>query len=430
MSFRPQQVKANAGRRYRLYPSSEQADRLVAWGHTCRAIWNIALEQRQFAWEQRSATLRAVDQCVHLTAGRAELPWLADLPAQSGQQVLRHLDRAYDNWWNPDHPAGAPERKKRSARLTVPFTGQQITGLRRLNRHWGEVKLPRIGWVRFRWSRTPGDVRNATVTVDGSGAWHIGFGVYADTKAASPNGLPGCGVDFGVACSAYVSDEDRPRLMPPTLTLGEKARKLGLERRKARQITYAKKHNGGRYSRRLRRTIAQLAELGTRPVRRRQDFTHKLTTDLAKNHGWIGIEDLKVAGMTRSAKGTVEQPGRNVRQKAGLNRAILDNAPYERRRQLAYKAPMFGSELRVVPAPFTSQDCSACGARDKDSRPGCGRTYACTSCGYTDHADRNAAVNIENKARRAGGLNSTRRHDVPSPRLAGRRLREPLAVAS
>jgi putative transposase len=422
-------VKADAGRRYRLYPASGQAERLTRWGHTCRALWNLALEQRRFAYTQRGVTLRAYDQCAHLTQARADLPWLADLPAQSAQQVLGHLDRAYDNWWNPEHPARAPERKKRSARLSVPFPGQAVA-VQRLNRKWGQVHLPKIGWVRFRWSRAPGRVRNATVTVDGSGTWHVSFGVHVGAGSAPPNGLPGCGVDFGVACSAHVSDETKPRLMPPTLTPGEKARKLGLERRKARQITWANRHNGGTYSRRLRRTIAELAKLSGRQARRRQDFTHKLTTELAKNHGWVGIEDLKVANMTASAKGTVEAPGTNVRAKAGLNRGILDNAPGERVRQLAYKAPRFGSELRLVPAAFTSQDCPACGARDQDSRPGCGRAFACTSCGHTDHADRNAAVNIENRARWAGGPNSTRRHLVPSPRPAGRRMREPLAVAS
>ncbi len=177
-------------------------------------------------------------------------------------------------------------------------------------------------------------------------------------------------MDFGVACSAYVSDEDAPRLMTPTLTPGERQRLLGLEHRKARQITYAKKHNGGKYSRRLRRTIAAIAGLKSRQARRRDDFTHKLTTDLAKNHGWLGIEDLRVQNMTASAKGTLEAPGTNVRAKAGLNRGILDNAPGERRRQLEYKAPLFGSEVRVVPAPFTSQACSACGVVDKASRPG------------------------------------------------------------
>jgi putative transposase len=203
-------------------------------------------------------------------------------------------------------------------------------------------------------------VRNATVAKDALG-WHISFGVATATKPASPNRLPGCGVDFGVRCSAFVSDEREPRLMPSTLTAGQRRRLLGLERRKNRQITWAKKHNGGRYSNRLRRTIDQIAKLRARQARRRQDFTHKLTTDLAKNHGWVAVEDLRVMGMTRSAKGTREKPGRYVKAKAGLNRAVLDNAPYERRRQLAYKAPRFGSELRLVRPAFTSQICTACG---------------------------------------------------------------------
>jgi putative transposase len=205
---------------------------------------------------------------------------------------------------------------------------------------------------------------------------------------------------------------------------GEQRRLLGLERRKTRQLRWAKRHNHSRYSRRLHRTITEIAKLKARQARRRADFTHKLTTDLAKSHGWVGIEDLRVKSMTRSAKGTFDAPGRNTRQKAGLNRAILDNAPYQRRRQLAYKAPRFGSELRVVPAPGTSQTCSACGRRDPRSRPGCGRVFACIACGHQAHADHNAARNIE---RIAAGLavDSTRSH----PRVARppqSRMREPL----
>jgi putative transposase len=423
-------MQADTARKYRLYPEPEQAARLTGWGHTCRTAWNLALEQREFAWQQRRHAIRAAEQCAHLTQARADLPWLADLPAQCAQQVLRHMDRAYDNWWNPQHPAGAPERKKRHAALAVSFPGQAVE-LRKLNRHWAQVRLPKLGWVRFRMScLLGGALRSATVTVNGAGVWHVSFGVASGRKPAPPNGLPGCGVDFGVACSAYVSDEDAPRLMPPTLTPAERARLLGLEQRKARQVTYAKRHNGGKYSRRLRRTLAAIAGLKARQARRRLDFTHKLTTGLAKNHGWVGIEDLRVTNMTASARGTLGAPGSNVRQKAGLNREILDNAPGERRRQLEYKAPLFGGDLILVPPQFTSQTCSACGIRDKASRPGCGREFACTACGHAEHADKNAALNIEQKARRAAGLNSTRRHDVPSPRVTGRRLREPLAVAS
>jgi putative transposase len=424
-------VQADAGRKYRLYPTADQAERLTVWGHTCRAIWNIALEQRWFAWEQRRHTMRAAEQNVCLTQARADMDWVADLPAQCGQQILRHLDQAFDNWWNPRHPAQAPKRKKRNARLSVPFPGQAVR-VTRLNRKWGAVRLAKLGWARFRWSRAlGGSVRNAAVTADGSGRWHVSFGVAAGTRSAQGNGLPGCGVDFGVACSAYVSDENKPRLMPRTLTVGEERRLAGLERRKARQLAFGKKHNAGRYSNRLRRTIRQIADLKARQARRRLNFNHQLTTDLAKNHGWVGIEDLNVTDMTARSKGNVGQPATNVRQKAGLNRAILDNAWGERRRQLEYKAPRYGSELRVVPAAGTSQTCSRCKVRDPASRPGCGRVFACSACGHTEHADKNASVEIEERARRTVGPNSTRRYvAVPSPRETGRRLREPLAPAS
>jgi putative transposase len=307
--------------------------------------------------------------------------------------------------------------------MAVPFPGQAIK-VRKLNRRWAAVRLPKVGWVRFRLSRPLGGaIRNATVSCDGLG-WHVSFGVATGARSAAPNGLPGCGVDFGVACSAYVSDESSPRLLPPTLTAGEQRRLLGLERRKARQLRWAKRHNRGRYSRRLRRTIAQIAALRARQARRRADFTHKLTTDLAKNHGWVGIEDLRVKSMTRSGKGTFGTPGQNVRQKAGLNRGILDNTPGERRRQLAYKTPLHGSELRLVPPASTSQTCSACGHRDPGSRPGCGRVFACTACGHQAHADLNAARNIE---RMAAGLavDSTRSHPRVA-RPARSRMREPL----
>jgi putative transposase len=415
-------MDADTGRRYRAYPTPGQAERLTGWGHSCRAVWNLALEQRRFAWRQRGRTVWSAEQCRQLTDARADLPWLADLPAQSAQQVLRQLDRAYANWWNPEHPAQAPTFRKRSRGLSIPFPGKTVQ-VRQCSRRWAEVRLPKLGWVRFRLSRSLGGmVRNATIAKDALG-WHISFGVATATEPASPNRLPGCGVDFGVTCSAFVSDELEPRLMPATLTEGQRRRLLGLERRRNRQITWAKKHNGGRYSNRLSRTISQIAKLRARQACRRQDFIHKLTTDLAKNHGWVAVEQLRVKGMTKSAKGTREEPGRNVKAKAGLNRAILDNAPYERQRQLAYKAPRFGSELRLVQPAFTSQTCSACGLRDPESRPGCGRMFACTTCGHVEHADLNAARNIHNLA--AGqAVHSTRSH-LRAARPSSR-MREPL----
>src|SRR5262245_10010885 len=125
-------MKADTGRRYRAYPDPAQVARLGSWGHTCRWIWNVALEPRVRAWRQRRATLGLTAQCAALTQARKDFDWVADLPAQCGQQVLRHLDQAYRNWWNPRHPASAPTRKRRGGSLAISFTGQAIS-VRRLS---------------------------------------------------------------------------------------------------------------------------------------------------------------------------------------------------------------------------------------------------------------------------------------------------------
>jgi putative transposase len=430
-------MKANTALRFRLYPTKGQAERLLSWSHVCRAVWNTALAQR--IWAYRSAqrvTLRAVEQCVELTEARKEHGWLRDLPAQCAQQILRHLDTAYDNFWNRNHPAGHPAFKKKSHRQGVTFPGQAIQ-VRKVSRRMAQVRLPKLGWITFRLSRPiEGTVRNATVSRDGLG-WHVAFGVYQPEPAEPPvHTGPPVGVDVGVACAVFLSTEHSERQRPDTLTAGEKKRLGGLEQRKARQLTYAKKHNGGRYSNRLRKTIAQISAVKARQARRRADWNHKLTTDLAQNHGLVAVEDLRVSSMVRSAKGTVEQPGRNVRQKAGLNRSITDQGWFEIRRQLGYKTRRHGGMVVAVPAPGSSQTCARCGVRDPESRRGCGRLFACTHCGHTEHADRNAALTILDRALSTAGWagastsggagsQSTRSPHRGQGTRTGSRMREP-----
>jgi putative transposase len=334
------------------------------------------------------------DQCHELAELRSCVEWVAEPPAHLLQQALRDVDRAYQNWWQ-GHARKPSFERRGQLRFRLSASDLQI---RHLNRKWSEVRLPKLGWVRFRRSRSlDGELASATFRCVG-GVWQVNFTVLARTHRVPMNDGSLVGVDFGIACAAYVAGESAPRIMPPTLTPGEERRLRGLERRKARQLAYAKRHNGGRYSNRLRRTIREIARLRARQARRRQDFTHKLTSDLAKNHGLVAIEDLRVKHMTSSARGTVEAPGTRVRQKAGLNRSILDVAPGERRRQLAYKCPKYGSLLVVVPPAGTSQTCPACGVRDPASRPGCGRMFARVHCGHTAHADAVAAQNILDRA--------------------------------
>ena len=125
----------------------------------------------------------------------------------------------------------------------------------------------------------------------------------------------------------------------------------------------------------------------------RKDFLHKISNEISKNHAMIYMEDLQVSNMSKSAKGTVEQPGQNVAQKSGLNRAILDQGWGEFRRQLEYKSAWRGGFVIAVPPHHTSQTCPCCGHTDKENRP-TQEKFECVECGYSENADLVGALNI------------------------------------
>ena len=143
-------------------------------------------------------------------------------------------------------------------------------------------------------------------------------------------------------------------------------------------------------SNRRGRVKGAVARLRARESDRRKDWAEKTSTGIARRFDVIRVEDLQITNMTRSAKGTRENPGRNVRQKAGLNRGILRSGWGLLVRRLEEKAP--GRVEKVSPA-FTSQRCSACGQVDRDSRES-QAVFRCTACGFACHADVNAAINI------------------------------------
>ena len=184
--------------------------------------------------------------------------------------------------------------------------------MRRLSRHVGAVRVPKTGWVRFRWSRAvPPDVKSCRVTLDRAGRWHVAFAAVPAPVPAPGNGQV-VGIDRGVAVSAALSTGDL--LGVPGLGGAERTRLRGLQRKLARAT---------RGSNRRGRAKHAIARLRARETDRRRDWTEKTSTDIARRFDVIRVEDLQVTNMTRSAKGTPGDPGRNVRQKAGLNRAIL-----------------------------------------------------------------------------------------------------------
>ena len=251
--------------------------------------------------------------------------------------------------------------------------------VRRLNRNHAVVKVAKAGWVRFRWSRpVPDGVRSFRVTRDRAGRWHVAF-------AAIPAPVPGpgtgtvVGIDRGVKVSAALSTGEMLRC--PGLTRREAWRLRSAERKTAK----AKRGSGRR-----RKAKATAARLKAREADRRKDWAEKASTDLARRFDVIRVEDLSIKNMTRSAKGTAQQPGRNVAQKAALNRGIGKAGWGLLVRRLQDKAP---GRVHKVPPAFTSQRCSACGYIAPESRES-QAAFRCVACGFACNADVNAARNI------------------------------------
>ena len=366
--------------RYRLLPTPAQEAVLRDHCGHARYVWNLAVEQHAHWHPGRASAPGYREQCRQLTQARAENPWLAAGSQTVQQQALRDFARAMTAFFDLGNPARRPSWRKagRHEGFRIVGRGRQWE-VRRVSRKAGQVWVPKAGWVRFRWSRAvPAGVKSYRVTMDRAGRWHIAFAVIPGPVPAPGNGQA-VGIDRGVAVSAALSTGE---LLPcPALTAPERTRLRRLQRQLAR-ATQGSNRRG-----RVRHAIARLR---ARETDRRKDWAEKASTGIARRFDLIRVEDLKIGNMTRSAKGTRENPGRNVRAKAGLNRRILRSGWGLLVRRLQDKAP--GRVEKVRPA-FTSQRCSACGQVDRDSRESQAR-FVCTACGFACHADVNAAINI------------------------------------
>ncbi len=366
--------------RYRLLPTLAQEAVLRDHCGHARYVWNLAVEQHGHWRPGRKGAPGYLEQCRQLTQARAEHPWLAAGSQTVQQQALRDFAQAMTAFFDPGNPAGRPSWRKAGRDEGFRIVGRDRQwDVRRVSRKVGQVWVPKAGWVRFRWSRTvPPDAKSYRVTMDRAGRWHVAFAVIPAPVPAPGNGQT-VGIDRGVAVAAALSTGEL--LHAPGLTARERTRLRRLQRTLAR---------AKRGSNRRGRVKCAIARLRARETDRRKDWAEKTSTGIARRFDMIRVEDLKIGNMTRSAKGTRENPGRNVRQKAGLNREILRSGWGLLVRRMKDKAP--GRVEKVRPA-LTSQRCSACGQVDGNSRESQAR-FVCTACGFACHADVNAARNI------------------------------------
>jgi putative transposase len=342
-----------------------------------RYVWNLCVEQESHWRPGRGPMPGLAGRCRQLSEARADNPWLAAGSVIVQQQAIRDHARAMAAFFTGTcrRPSWRKAGRDEGFRIVHVKPGD----VRRLNRAAAEVRVPKAGWVRFAWSRpVPREVKSYRVSRDRAGRWHVAFAVIPAPVPAPGTGDV-VGVDRGVAISAALSTGELLRC--PALTTREQQRLRRLQRRLAR----AQRGSGRRG--RLKCAVARLQARG---ADRRKDWCEQTSTDLARRFDVIRVEDLKIGNMTRSARGTREEPGRNVRQKAGLNRGILGSGWGLLVRRLEDKAA--GRVEKISPA-YTSQRCSACGHIAAGSRQS-QALFRCVACGFAWNADVNAARNI------------------------------------
>lgn len=372
---------------------------LVHCAHA-RYVWNLAVEQHAHWRRWRKSAPGFAEQCRQLTEARRDNEWLGAGNADVQQQALKDFARAKNarftsgfgepTWRKKYRHEGfrvigtdrIPEYEPDGSPKLNARTGRQVMGrsvvAQKLNRRWAQVKVPGCGWVKFRLTCAgPPSAKTFRVTFRNA-RWHIAFAVIP-----APIDAPGTGevigIDRGVKITAALSDGRT--LNCPQLTVKERARLRKHQRRAARAPKGSPQKTAA---------YGKVARLKAREADRRKDWCEKTSTMLARTYDVVRFEKLNITNMTASAKGTVEQPGKNVRQKAGLNRVILAQGWGLLRQRTEHKAP---GRVEDVPAPYTSLRCSACGWIDKNSRKSQAE-FRCTECGFTCNADTNAATNV------------------------------------
>lgn len=248
------------------------------------------------------------------------------------------------------------------------------------------IKLPnQLGRVRYRHSRAvEGTPRSCTVTLDACGSWHVSILCEVEIKP-SGTAVSAIGIDMGIARNMTLSNGDYYK---GVASFNKRQVELAKAQRKQSRMELG--------SANWQKQRKKIARLHRRIANIRMDYQHKHTTLISKNHAMVVVEDLRVSNMSKSAKGSVAQPGRKVRQKAGLNRSILDQGWHTLRQMLAYKMSWNGGIFLAVPAQYTSQTCPACQHIAKESRK-TQAVFSCVQCGNAGNADVIAAQNILNR---------------------------------
>lgn len=366
------------GFKYKLRLTKEQESFCGQTAGSCRYVWNKGLALKKELWEKKKQKLSRFDLDKLLTQWKKGLDWLSLPPSQSLQQTNKDLDQAFSNFFSG---RGYPKFKKKGIHDSFRLP-QGITLMEQLSKKVGQAKLPKLGIVRFTKSKElEGRIKHVTISKT-CGKWYIAFNCEVNRHVPKEIAQSKVGIDRGIKTFAQCSDGITIQGVSPLKKNLKKLAKL------QRKLSKKKK-----FSSNWRKTKQKIEKLHYHISNVRKDFLHKTSTQLAKSHGLIVMEDLKVGNMSKSSKGTKENPGKNVKAKSGLNRSILDQGWYTFQNLLSYKLDWRGGRLILISPKNTSLKCRICGHIAKDNRAVL-EEFQCVNCGHTENADLNASINI------------------------------------
>jgi len=370
---------------YKLYPTPKQSLALHALLRSHQELYNAALEERISAWSRSRISISYSDQCKSLTVIRNDLPESRIANCSSQQMTLRRLDKAFAAFFRRIKAGQTPgfPRFKSLARFPGFSYKSHGDGWKFTpGKEWrhGSLRLSGVGHIACRGKARQGGEVCASDILYRNGEWFLSLTVEIKDVQRARTSHAAVALDWGVETllSGVRHDGTRLDVSNPRWYQTDKDQITAL------QQCVSRKKRGSNHRKKAIRTLAKVR---AQQARRRLDFLHKVTAGIAKTHALVAMEDLTVRNMTASAKGTIEEPGKNVSQKAGLNREILDTAPALMMQLLRYKVLDTGGDWAIAPTRKLkpSQTCPMCGAVCKKGLDE--RMHICASCGHTEPRD-------------------------------------------
>ncbi len=377
---------------YRLIPGSEsKARKLAGQAGACRFVWNHFLgknrdrmnRHRVFPENHHKPSTSFFSLCVEFTRLRKEVDWLNEYSCA----ITRHILKYQSDAWTACFKAGKGFPRFKSRHGSNP----SFTIPEQVKMQDGKLHVPKIGWLRIQrkgGNPYPEDKPVKAVITRKAGKWYAVVCHEVEIPEKTDNGVT-AGVDRNVRQVAVVDSNGNETIHCLPELAKKEARLKRYQRRMQGQV---------KGSRRRHKTRLKLQKCCRHLKNARDNWQHQASRKIANNAGLVVLEDLNTQGMTKSAKGTVDNPGKHVKAKSGLNREILKTGWHGLEQKLNYKAEV----IKIHPA-YTSQACSACGHVSKDNRTS-QAVFKCVACGHAEHADLNAARNIL-----ASGIGATAR---------------------